>query len=82
MDKEKFNTVYNTDGSKTEEKVLHPAGLLATVAQASLISNSPCALEWVHKFWNMQMRTGNRRYYDNFLYIFAVLALSGQYRIW
>lgn len=82
MDKEGFNTVYNTDGSKTEEKVLHPVGLLATVAQASLISNSPCALEWVHTFWNMQMRTGNRRYYDNFLYMFAVLALSGQYRIW
>ena len=26
------------------------------------------------------MRVGRRRYYDNFLYAFAILALSGKYR--
>ncbi len=80
--KEGFDIVYTTDGRETEEKVLHPAGLLATVAQASLISSDISALKWVHIFWNMPMRTGERRYYDNCLYMFAVLALSGQYRIW
>ena len=81
-DEEGFNTVYTTDGRKTEEKVLHPAGLLATITQASLISSSPSSLEWVHIFWDTPMRTGKRRYYDNCLHMFAVLALSGQYRIW
>ena len=80
--KEGFDIVYTTDGRETEEKVLHPAGLLATVAQASLISSDISALKWVHIFWNMPMRTGERRYYDNCLYMFAVLALSGQYKIW
>ena len=79
---EGFNIVYTTDGTKTEEKVLHPAGLLATIAQASLISSDASALRWVRIFWNTPMRTGDRRYYDNCLYMFAVLALSGKYRIW
>ena len=81
-DEEGFNTVYTTDGRKTEEKVLHPAGLLATITQASLISSSPSSLAWLHIFWDTPMRTGKRRYYDNCLHMFAVLALSGQYRIW
>lgn len=81
-DEEGFNTVYTTDGNKTPGKVLHPYGLLATITQASLISSSPSSLEWVHIFWDTPMRTGKRRYYDNCLHMFAVLALSGQYRIW
>ena len=28
------------------------------------------------------IRTGMRRYYDNFLYAFAFLALAGEYRVW
>ena len=35
--------------------------------------------EW---FWNQPLRKGGRRYYDNCLYLFAFLALSGRYRIW
>ena len=35
------------------------------------------AREWVRMLWNTPMRTGARRYYDNFLYAFAMLALSG-----
>ena len=38
------------------------------------------AREWVRMLWNTPMRTGTRRYYDNFLYAFAMLALSGKYR--
>lgn len=38
------------------------------------------ARAWVHMLWNTPMRVGRRRYYDNFLYAFAILALSGQYR--
>ena len=40
------------------------------------------AAEWVAKFWNEPMRTGNRRYYDNCLYLFSFLALSGNYRVY
>ncbi len=77
---EERNTVYTVEGEPQEEKVLHPIGLLATIAQASLVSSDASAMQWVKEFWNTPMRKGDRRYYDNCLYFFAVLALSGRYR--
>ncbi|MBN2811661.1 MAG: hypothetical protein JXP39_07195, partial [Spirochaetales bacterium] len=67
--------------------------ILATTAQASLAVEGPLSLrdsnpvkalaaEWVERFWNEPLRTGDRRYYDNCLYLFAFLALSGRYRVW
>jgi oligosaccharide reducing-end xylanase len=49
---------------------------------ASLAAKGKYSEEWVKKFWNTPLRTGVRRYYDNCLYLFALLALSGNYRIW
>lgn len=75
--------IYEVDGSiAVKDVALHPVGLPATVAQASLAADNEFTREWVEKFWNMEMRTGIRRYYDNCLYFFAFLALSGNYRIW
>lgn len=73
---------YEVDGRIAREDVLHPVGITATVAQASLASKAPCRLEWVERFFRLPLRAGDRRYYDNCLYFFAYLALSGRYRIW
>ncbi|WP_424767918.1 glycosyl hydrolase family 8 [Paenibacillus sp. sgz302251] len=73
---------YRIDGEPFEEKSLHPVGLLATNAMASLAATGPHARSSVELFWNTPIRTGVRRYYDNCLYLFALLALSGNYRIW
>ena len=40
------------------------------------------AKKWLEEFFRMPLRKGDRRYYDNCLYFFAFLALSGNYRIW
>ncbi|SKA74199.1 oligosaccharide reducing-end xylanase [Clostridium sp. USBA 49] len=74
--------IYNLDGTEFEEKALHPVGLLATNAMASLAADGPNAEKFVRKFWNTPLRTGVRRYYDNCLYFFSLIALSGKYRIW
>lgn len=75
--------VYEVDGTKIEgEAALHPVGLLATNAQGALASDTELAKTWVKRFWETPLRTGVRRYYDNCLYFFALLALSGNYRIW
>lgn len=74
--------VYQIDGTVEDEPALHPVAMIATNAQASLASNGPWARACVQKFWDTPMRRGDRRYYDNCLYLFAMLALSGQYRIW
>ena len=73
---------YELDGTVADISVLHPVAITATVAQASLASQSSCRMEWVERFFQLPLREGKRRYYDNCLYIFAFLALSGKYRIW
>ncbi len=79
---EERNKIYEVDGRMLDQDVLHPIGLLATIAQASLATDSEISREWVKKFWDTPLRVGERRYYDNCLYLFAMLALSGNYRIW
>ena len=75
--------IYETDGTiAVKELVMHPLGLPATVAQSVLAATTEASREWVESFYKMELRTGKRRYYDNCLYFFAFLALSGNYRIW
>ncbi|WP_238649455.1 glycosyl hydrolase family 8 [Paenibacillus piscarius] len=73
---------YTIDGQPFDEPSLHPVGLLATLAMASLAADGPDAGHFVNLFWNTPLRTGERRYYDNCLYFFSLLALSGNYRIY
>ena len=82
--------VYEVDGTPVDERVLHPVGFIAATAQASLaaVHADPVrwpdavanARAWVEMLWSTPMRTGRRRYYDNFLHAFATLALAGEYR--
>ncbi|MDD6616533.1 MAG: glycosyl hydrolase family 8 [Lachnospiraceae bacterium] len=91
-DLEAARCVFEVDGTPVEKNVLHPLGLLATTAQGTLTvaqddrsdpeSDWSMAARWVEWFWNQPLRKGGRRYYDNCLYLFALLALSGNYRIW
>lgn len=73
--------IYEIDGTVLEADALHPVGLKATIAQASLVTDCKYAKDAVEEFWNTPLRTGERRYYDNCLYMFAMLALSGKYKI-
>ena len=80
--KEHWDGVFLTDGTRLEEKALHPVAIVAVNAQASLAADGPDVKECVDRLWDTPLRTGDRRYYDNFLYMFAMLALSGNYRIY
>lgn len=81
---EKGNTdrVYLIDGTPLDLPALHPAAVIATNAQASLAAKGGYASACVKRFWETPLRKGDRRYYDNCLYFFALLALSGKYRIY
>ena len=76
--------IYEVDGTVYgTEKALHPVGLLATVAETVAVTGiDDVSKEWLTTFWNTPLRKGERRYYDNCLYFFAFLALSGNYRIY
>ena len=88
-DLEAVRVVRKVDGTPVEQPVLHPLGLLAGIAQGALAvpqdapeEDRTLAARWVRWFWEQPLRKGERRYYDNCLYLFAMLALSGRYRIW
>ncbi len=74
--------IYEIDGRVAGEEALHPVAITVTVAQSVLAGETEYSKEWIDRFWNTPMRTGERRYYDNCLYFFAFLALSGNYRMW
>ncbi len=82
MDCSAWNYKYTIAGAATTEEILHPVGLLAMNAFASLAARGPNAEMFVRRFWDTPLRTGKRRYYDNCLYFFSLLGLSGNYRIW
>ena len=77
--------IYAVDGTFLPGAALHPTAITATLAESAIASPGPLsgrALRCVREFWDTPLRTGNRRYYDNCLYLFALLALGGQYRIY
>ncbi|MCR1841318.1 glycosyl hydrolase family 8 [Murimonas intestini] len=82
LDEKDRDGVYLTDGTVLKEKALHPTAVISVNAQASLAAGGKNAVSCVQAFWNTPLRTGDRRYYDNCLYFFAFLALSGNYRIY
>lgn len=82
--------IYEVEGTCLHKPALHPTGMLAATAQGALAvigrtqnqEELAQAFEWVERLWREPLRPGDRRYYDNCLYFFAFLALSGNYRIW
>ena len=82
LEEENRDGIYTVDGEILPGKALHPVAIIATNAQASLINEDANAYKCIHEFWNTPLRQGDRRYYDNCLYFFAFLALSGNYRIY
>ena len=84
---DRWDKVLDWDGTVRSEDVLHPVAVIATNAAASaLVSEQDPqyenALSCLARFWETPLRTGVRRYYDNCLYMFAFMLLSGRYRIW
>ncbi len=82
-----WDKVLDWDGSVRKEKALHPTAVIATnAAAAALVGDTKTvpdnARACLEKFRNTPLRGGERRYYDNCLYFFSYLLLSGNYRIW
>lgn len=73
---------YKINGDPFDEKALHPVGLFATLAMGSLATTGELSDRYVKDFFNMPLRTGERRYYDNCLYFFSLLSLAGQFNIY
>lgn len=73
---------YSVDGKRLERKALHPIGLGAAIAAASLCAEGEYSEKWVRLFMETPLRTDKRRYFDSDLCFFVLMILSGEYRIW
>ena len=73
---------YHLDGTPTEEPAMHPVAITAVLGAASIASDSMHADDFLRRFWNEPLRKGPRRYYDNCLYFFCLLMLSGMYKVY
>ena len=73
---------YDLDGAPHQEPAMHPVAIDAVLAAASVASHSPHRLHYLRRFWDMPLRRGKRRYYDNCLYFFCLLMLGGEYKIY
>ena len=77
----RYNTKFKIDGTPASPQH-RSLGLIAMNAVAALAADDPIRLEFVQAFWDSPLNTGQYRYYDNLLYMLALLHLSGQFRIY
>ena len=77
-----YSSLYELDGVPYENNTDHSPGLVAMNAVASLASDSTDAWAFVDALWNTGIPEGKYRYYDGSLYMFGMLAMSGNYKIY
>ena len=73
---------YELDGTPQDEPAMHPTAIRAVLGAASIASDGRVRLRFLKEFAELPMRKGVRRYYDNCLYFFCLLMLTGNYRIY
>ena len=72
---------YQIDGTPTQEPAMHPTAIIATVAAGSVMTEGATADAWLRRSCHTPLRRGKRRYYDNCLYFFCLMLLSGCYQL-
>lgn len=73
--------VYTLDG-KTRLSGDHNPGLVAMNAVAALAADNKIRKDFVEALWKLDIPSGYGRYYDGLLYMFGLLQVSGNYRIY
>ncbi|MBX3080005.1 MAG: glycoside hydrolase [Anaerolineae bacterium] len=77
----RYNTRFQIDGTPSNPQHRSTA-LVAANAAASLAASDVQAWDFIKEFWNTSLTTGQYRYYDGLLYMWALLQLSGNFRIY
>lgn len=75
-----YKATYTLNGRSTAPH--RSTGLGAMNATASLCASTPNAWRFVDELWKAQLPTGKWRYYDGVLYMFGLLHVSGNYKIY
>ena len=75
-----YGNNFTLEGEPTSHD--HSLGLVATNAVASLAATQPRAWLFVDELWEKPPPTGKWRYYDGMLYLFGLLHVSGNFRVY
>lgn len=73
---------YELDGTPQNEPAMHPTAIKAVLGASSIASKSSERIRFLQQFADLPLRRGVRRYYDNCLYFFCLLMLTGHYQIY
>jgi oligosaccharide reducing-end xylanase len=76
----RYKATHTLDGKPTCD--YSASGLGAMNAVAGLCASHERAWKFIAALWNTPLPTGKWRYYDGMLYMFAMLNLSGNYKIY
>ena len=77
---DKYVSLYTLDGKKLVD--YKSPGLVAMNAVAALASTNEHRKEFVKELWELPIPDGPYRYYDGLLYMFGLLQVSGNFRIY
>ncbi len=78
-----YPALYHLDGTPLAEDNYGSTGLRAINATSVLAATDPERSAWfIDTLWNLDMPTGEYRYYDGMLYMFAVLHVGGRFQIY
>ena len=77
-----YKALWNIDGTPRSNPGDHSPGLVACNAAASLAATHERAWDFIEDFWNISMTPGQYRYYDGCLYMFGMLHLSGNFKVY
>ena len=76
-----FADRYTLDGHPLSTR--HSVGMLAAATVGSLAATpGPNEKAFVEELWRTPVPVGDQRYFDSMLYMFSMLHVSGNYRIW
>ena len=76
-----FADRYTLDGKPLSTR--HSVGMLAAATVGSLSATpGPNERRFVEELWRTPVPVGDQRYFDSMLYMFSMLHVSGNYRIW
>ena len=77
----RYTSRFEIDGTPSGSQNRTTA-LVAANASASLAASHTNAWDFVQEFWNTSLTRGRYRYYDGLLYMWSLLQLSGNFRIY
>lgn len=76
----KYGNLYTLEGKELLND--HSTGLVAMNAVAALASTNENRKDFVEELWNAEIPSGEERYYDGLLYMFGLMQVSGNFKIY